>query len=254
MKSAAGLVIVTDMDGTLLNSDGYVPRVNLEAIEIFKEAGGRFTLASGRYGKALDRLFPEYREYVNAPAILCNGAQLCDVAMGEIIREVKRSAVEVIPMLYDLEKRFPKLEIHPIIKCGETGKSIELSELTEDDECLKIVTGAEPELLDRVREYFLDNYANNWSESKSCKHLLEFLIPNATKGSALSYLRDHLKNIDGECKIIAVGDYENDIDMLLAADIAACPENAVDSVKSISKLQLCHHNDGCIADLINKII
>jgi len=254
MKPARGLVIVTDMDGTLLNSDGYVPRVNLEAIENFKEAGGRFTLASGRYGKALDRLFPEFREYVNVPAILCNGAQLCDVLTGEVIREVRRGAAEVMPMLYDLAKRFPELEIHPIIKCGDSGKSIELCELTEKDECMKIVTGAEPEVLDFVREYFLENYANEWAQSKSCKHLLEFLIPEATKGRTLSYLRDHLKNIDGECKIIAVGDYENDIDMLLSADIAACPENAVDEVKRISRIRLCDHNDGCIADLINKII
>ena len=254
MRSANGLVIVSDMDGTLLNTDGRVPKANLDAINRFKQAGGRFTLASGRYGKALDRLFPEFREYVNAPAILCNGAQLCDVLTGEVIREVRRSASEMMPMLYDFAERFPELEIHPIIKCGDSGKSIELCELNRDDECMKVVTGAEPEVLDRVREYFLQNYANDWSESKSCKHLLEFLIPEATKGQTLSHLRDQIKNTDGECKIIAVGDYENDIDMLLAADIAACPENAVDRVKSISKIRLCHHNDGCIADLINKII
>lgn len=254
MRSANGLVIVSDMDGTLLNTDGRVPKANLDAINRFKQAGGRFTLASGRYGKALDRLFPKFREYVNAPAILCNGAQLCDVLTGEIIREVKRSAREVMPMLYDLAELFPELEIHPIIKCGDSGKSIELCELSGDDECMKVVTGAEPEVLDRVREYFLQNYASDWAESKSCKHLLEFLIPEATKGQTLSHLRNHIKNTDGECKIIAVGDYENDIDMLLAADIAACPENAVDRVKSISKIRLCHHNDGCIADLINKII
>ena len=254
MRSANGLVIVSDMDGTLLNTDGRVPAVNLDAIDRFKQAGGRFTLASGRYGSALDRLFPEFREYVNAPAILCNGAQLCDLLTGQIIREVRRSATEVIPMLCDLAERFPELEIHPIIKCGDSGKSIELCELTPGDECMKIVTGAEPDVLDRVRDYFTQTYANEWAQSKSCKHLLEFLIPDATKGRTLSYLRDFIKNTDGECKIIAVGDYENDIDMLLAADIAACPENAVDAVRSISKIQLCHHNDGCIADLINKII
>lgn len=254
MNSANGKVIVTDMDGTLLDRHGRVPSANLEAIERFKAAGGRFTLASGRYGKALDRLFPEFREYVNAPAILCNGAQLCDVHTGELIREVKRSAKDVLPMLCDLANRFPGLEIHPIIKEGGTGRSIELCELKPENDCLKIVTGADPELLDRVREYFIPVYGRDWAQSKSCGHLLEFLIPEATKGRTLSYLRDHLKSIDGECTIIAVGDYENDIDMLLSADIAACPENAVDEVKRISRIRLCDHNDGCIADLINKII
>ena len=50
-------------------------------------------------------------------------------------------------------------------------------ELNEGDECMKIVTGAEPVVLDLVREYILENYASDWSESKSCKHLLEFHIP-----------------------------------------------------------------------------
>ncbi len=254
MSRAHGLVIVTDMDGTLLDRHGRVPSVNLEAIERFKSEGGRFTLASGRYGKALDRLFPEFRDYVNAPAILCNGAQLCNVHTGEIIREVKRNAKDVLPMLCDLANRFPELEIHPIIKDGDSGRSIELCELIPENDCLKIVTGGEPELLDRVREYFIPEYDESWAQSKSCRHLLEFLIPEATKGRTLSYLRDHLKNIDGECKIIAVGDYENDIDMLTSADIAACPENAVDAVKNVCKIRLCDHNEGCIADLINKIL
>ena len=254
MKKAHGLVIVSDMDGTLLDRHGRVPSVNLEAIERFKAAGGRFTLASGRYGKALDRLFPGYKEYVNAPAILCNGALLCNVHTDEIIREVKQSATLLLPMLQDIAARFPELEIHPIVKDEKIGMSIELGDLTTEHECFKVVTGAEPELLDRVREYFLSAYGEKWAQSKSCKHLLEFLIPEGTKGKTLAHLRSYLEGLDGECKIIAVGDYENDLDMLMAADIAACPENAVDEVKSICKIHLCDHHDGCIADLVNKIL
>lgn len=254
MTDARGLVIVSDMDGTLLDHNGSVPPANLAAIERFRAAGGRFTLASGRYGKALERLFPKHREYVNSPAILCNGAVLCDLHTGQLLREVTRDAAEVAPVLNDLSRRFPELEIHPIIKDGGECKSILPCELEAGQKCLKIVTGAEPEYLERVRRYVAEQYGNEWSQSKSCRHLLELLIPQATKGVALSHLRHRLEELDGKTKIIAVGDYENDLDMLMAADIAACPENATDEVKGISKIRLCHHRDGCIADLVNKIL
>ncbi len=52
---------------------------------------------------------------------------------------------------------------------------------------------------------------------------------------------------------IAVGDQENDLPMLGAADMAACPENATAAVKAACKIHLCHHDEGCIADLIERL-
>ena len=74
MTDVKGLIIVTDMDGTLLDRRSRVPEVNLRAIDRFRAAGGRFTIASGRYGKTVNELFPGYVGYINAPAIFCNGS------------------------------------------------------------------------------------------------------------------------------------------------------------------------------------
>ena len=52
---------------------------------------------------------------------------------------------------------------------------------------------------------------------------------------------------------VTVGDQENDIPMLRSADISACPENALDSVKAVAKWQLCHHAEGCVAELIGRL-
>ena len=49
---------------------------------------------------------------------------------------------------------------------------------------------------------------------------------------------------------VAVGDQENDLPMLMAADIAACPANAAEAVKAVCTLHLCDHDEGCIAHLI----
>jgi hydroxymethylpyrimidine pyrophosphatase-like HAD family hydrolase len=52
---------------------------------------------------------------------------------------------------------------------------------------------------------------------------------------------------------VCVGDYENDLALLGAADVAVCPGNAVDSVKAISKYMVCHCKDGALADMIDLI-
>ena len=79
--------------------------------------------------------------------------------------------------------------------------------------------------------------------------LLELMPKGASKGQALK----KLKELYPDRLAICVGDYCNDLDMLKAADIPACPENALDEVKDICKIHLCHHREGCIADLIYKL-
>ena len=48
MKKFEGILICTDLDGTLLNSRHTVSRENREAIEYFKAEGGLFTFITGR--------------------------------------------------------------------------------------------------------------------------------------------------------------------------------------------------------------
>jgi hydroxymethylpyrimidine pyrophosphatase-like HAD family hydrolase len=54
-------------------------------------------------------------------------------------------------------------------------------------------------------------------------------------------------------KVYGVGDYENDLALLGAADVAVCPANAQDKVKQISDMILCSNDQGVIADLIERI-
>jgi hydroxymethylpyrimidine pyrophosphatase-like HAD family hydrolase len=63
------------------------------------------------------------------------------------------------------------------------------------------------------------------------------------------------KHLNGTKKrtVIACGDFENDTEMLKAADVAVAPENALDSVKEVADLVLCHCQEGLIADVIERI-
>ena len=50
-----GYLLVSDMDGTLLNSKGKLSEENKRAIEYFVDNGGQFTLATGRMLPSIKR-------------------------------------------------------------------------------------------------------------------------------------------------------------------------------------------------------
>ena len=66
-------------------------------------------------------------------------------------------------------------------------------------------------------------------------------------------LRDMLSEGGKRKTLYAVGDYENDLEMLRASDVAVCPSNALDKIKDICDLCLCDNDTGVIADLIEYI-
>ncbi len=59
---------------------------------------------------------------------------------------------------------------------------------------------------------------------------------------------------DGDIKIIAVGDYNNDIQMIETADIGVATANAQEEVKAISDIVLkSTNNDGIISEILDFI-
>ena len=71
-----GYTIVSDMDGTLLNSRGKLSEENVQAIGEFIKEGGCFTVATGRMLPSVERFIK--RLQVNLPVILYNGTKIYD--------------------------------------------------------------------------------------------------------------------------------------------------------------------------------
>ena len=69
-------LLVTDMDGTLLNSQRQVSEKNLAAIDRFTAEGGRFCVATGR--TAENAAIFLHNVNINTSGIFFNGATLYD--------------------------------------------------------------------------------------------------------------------------------------------------------------------------------
>ena len=271
-KKFDGLIIVSDMDGTFLGAGARVIPENIEAIEYFKENGGRFTFATGRTHHNIRKSLGDPSRVANAPAITVNGACVYDFGRAESVLDVTMDSSRVIQLvkycrenLGDIALRCStpygfmtdkitgliKKDFDSFLSGGDYGIAKEISlDRWQGETIHKIVFRDEADKLILVREALEPLFSEHFTFVTSSPRFLELNAKGCSKAIGVEYLRKAYSTKEKVATIIAVGDYENDIEMLKAADIAACPENAMENVKGISKIQLCHHDSGAIANLI----
>ena len=104
-----GVLIVSDIDGTLTNSNQELPDENKKAIEYFKSEGGTFTIATGRLADYLKE--KEFEKLVNCPVILLNGAAVYDFESEEFLhlKEFQDNFLEVYKVILEF-KNFNKID------------------------------------------------------------------------------------------------------------------------------------------------
>ena len=76
MKKFDGILLCTDLDGTLLRNDKSISQENLDAIEYFKSEGGYFTFVTGRMPYFVKDFYDLVRP--NAPIGCINGGGIYD--------------------------------------------------------------------------------------------------------------------------------------------------------------------------------
>ncbi len=273
-KRFQNILIVTDLDGTFFGKSGAVLERNTEAIRRFEEQGGHFTVATGRNNLNIRQKWQDVAHYVNAPVISCNGGMLCDIRNGEVIARRLMDREEFMQLVRFAEQNYPDLGGRISVEQGflTSGEMIERcprleremsaipaeslfilpsSEWLSIPDWYKAVFRGSEERVDSFRSDAERQWQGKFEISKSGASFLEFQSAGTTKAAMLPCLREWTeKEVGGEVTLYACGDYENDIQMLLSADVAVCPENALDKVKEIADLCLCHHTEGLIAHLI----
>lgn len=259
------ILIVSDVDGTLVPEDGEIPARNIESLRRFAEKGGHFTLATGRSigsaGRFLDRL------PVNAPAVCLNGCLLYDYAEGKVLSRCALRKESAAPLVRALYGRFPELGMEcfydgsvGIIRrsrfIGNT-RTPEIYPFTEGEETgcaepwLKILLGGEPE---SVREAMAFAQAQPHPGLRlvfSSENFLEILPEEASKGSMLRLLAERLSI--PLSNVYAVGDFYNDEELLAAAGHAVVPANAPEELRRRAELIVCDCRDGALADLVEHL-
>ena len=266
MKKFEGLLICTDLDGTLLRNDKSISKENLEAIEYFKSEGGYFTIVTGRMPCTVTDIYNAVKP--NAPFGCINGGGLYDGEGGKYIwtQSLSRDALELAEYLDShIEGLGIQLNTFDKIYFARDNKAMELFRLVTgaphlktdfgdfDLPLAKIVLGdTSEERLDLVAS-LLNGHprAGEFDFTRSAPILHEILPKGTNKGRVLPILADHL-GIDMS-KTVAIGDYNNDVEMLRTAHVGVAVANAVEEAKAAADYITVSNEENAIARVIYDI-
>ena len=96
MKKFEGILLCTDLDGTLLRQDKSISRENLDAINYFMSEGGYFTFITGRMPYTSTSIYQALNQ--NAPFGCINGGGIYDHRLSKYLwtRELSKECFELI--------------------------------------------------------------------------------------------------------------------------------------------------------------
>lgn len=260
-RSLSGILLVSDLDGTLVTDKGVIPERNITAIERFVHKGGRFTFATGR--SVMGTLKYAAKVPLNAPIITYNGSGIYDYQTKTMLWNsfLAPSSVQIIK---EVKSLFPDVGIE--VYSGGNVYSINKNEHTkahvafgglEDYE--RTVEGI-PENLNKIllccdsdRLLEVSRHLDQFDHT-GCTYVFsgpiyfEVLPAGVSKGTTVKILAD-MAGISHD-KIVAIGDYYNDLELIQTAALGAVPEEAPDDLKCIADVVVGKCDNGAVADFI----
>lgn len=262
--SFSNILVISDLDGTLIGEDYRIPRRNLEAIARFQREGGHFTIATGRSRLSAARYICAVSP--NTPGIVLNGTVLYDFSAESILWSGPMDGAPAQTYLEKIAAAFPSagIEIFAPEEQGVFRANRYIREHLDRED----ITGKKIDLLDHcplckaliaddadtVQKMIAFTETFEHPEVRfvtSSAYFLEMLPTSANKGGALRRLARML-GIDLQ-NVYAVGDYYNDVELLAAAGVSAVPQNAPDELKAHADLLVCGCGEGAVADVIEWI-
>ena len=261
MKKFSRMLLASDFDATLTNSQGDIPENSKAAIRYFVENGGYFSVSTGRTAEGFHRFEPGL---MNAPLLFANGAAAVDCTTGKtVFSETVDSAA--VGLLNAIIEEYPSLSV----ECyGVNGKSyclntdgrsrnhfknlqIEYSEVKAFDEVafplVKIMLSA-GERSAEIQRFLGNTDMGNVKFIPCSGDYIELISTFAGKGRGLLRLASLLGVPD--CGVFAVGDGANDVDMLEAAALSFAPSSGDIMALNAADITVCGCDSGAVADVI----
>lgn len=264
MGRYSNIMLVSDMDATLLNTNHQVSEENYNAIGEFIHEGGIFTVASGRMVDAV-RVYID-RLQINAPAICHNGAKVYDFSGEKVVYEktIEEDRKSAFRRVYEEKPHlglevYSKEKIYVLRECIETARlkktpynvSYEMSEYVWAEPWTKALIIGEEHEIDEFEPVYKSEFDKGYCVRSGVRYL-DVVANGVSKGYGVMTLAD-MYNIPHE-NIYTVGDNMNDYEMITLAGHGYVVENGVEKLKEYAEAVVPDCDNSAIAYIINNFI
>lgn len=257
-------LVVTDMDGTLLNSRHEVSDRFFELHQQLRDRDILFVAASGRqYHSIVDKLAP-IRDHIlviaeNGGLVMQRDEELLSVPLPKGIKEKALQDIQGIegacPVFCGKEAAYIASsqagDFESILKEYYTSYKV-LDQLEDHQgELLKIaiyhMKDAEKFIYPKMKEF-----EDRLKVKVSGEHWVDLSDNNAHKGHALEKIQEKY-NIS-PAQTLVFGDYNNDLEMLALSDHSVAMANAHPNVVNASRYQTASNDDNGVEQVLEKLI
>lgn len=264
-------LIAIDMDGTLLKDDRTITTLNKKTLRKAIDLGVKVVLTSGRPISGLKKYLDELEligeeEYV----IGINGAMICKTSDYSVINSDGTLTGKDVKYIYNKVKDL-ETYVHAFTNkedlvnmeskfSDEDEKRLDLkvrkvdffNEVQDEDEILKVVLEGEKLVLDKITPQIPKELFEKYNVIRSLDFMIEFMNKDCNKATGLKKLAQYLKINKDE--IIAIGDADNDIEMIEYAGLGVAMGNAKDEIKKLANFVTKSNEEDGVAYVIDKFI
>lgn len=256
-------LVVTDMDGTLLDDNHEINESFWGTLDKLKGKNIQFCVASGRqYHNLLEKFRGHENGLIfiaeNGTIIMKDHVELFSKCLDnegiEDFVEISRKLPEVYVVLCGKKSAYIESKNEDFIK--EVGKYYHHYEVVEDvmeikDDILKIALfnfeNSEKEIYPHYKKF-----EEKYKVVVSGKTWVDIMDKEINKGVALNKLKEKL-NITSE-NVLAFGDYLNDYEMMMEANLSYAMKNAHPELKKVAKFEAPSNNENGVVEVINTLI
>lgn len=269
---------ISDLDGTLLNSEGKLSSFSLQQLNHLIREGLNFTIATAR---SWDSALPIIKGLdLQLPVVLYNGVLLYDPILKENVAQnfIPKSDVEILfelcqlyqiePIVFTLDASNkpsafyrhisnPHMATYINTRIAQKDKRFkEVKDFTKakQENTITLITIGEFDPLARLKNEVekQTSLEIHFAEDVYYKgaYWLEFTALNSTKASGVQFLKQTLKSE----KTIVFGDNLNDIPMFELADETYATANAREELKQLATGIIGHCDDDAVVKFITSRI
>ncbi|XP_050158970.1 endoribonuclease YBEY, chloroplastic-like [Malus sylvestris] len=259
--------------GTLLNSKSQLSSTNVKAMKEASSRAVKIVIATGKARPAVIRVFKgvdltgkdgivsEFSPGVFLQGLLVYGTQGREIFRRNLDTDVCREACRYsleneVPLITFTKDHCLSLYDHPLVDSMHTVYHEQKAEIMPSVEHLMAAAGIQKLVFMDTAEGVTTAMRPYWSEAngdgarvvQTVPDMLEIVPPGTSKGSGVSMLLDHLGITPKE--IMAIGDGENDIEMLELACLGIALGNGVEKTKTVANVIGLSNDENGVADAI----